>query len=172
MPQPDPGSAAIIAEDVEGHARRLAPLLKPPERPGRTRPHRSKGRYDARRDARDAERVFVRKTVASRPMPIRVRLLIDISISMGGEPIRCARAAAGMVVRAAALSGSSAEVHLFNTRHQAVITGPMPYLTAQALIAGIEVGGSTCLSPALAVLSDSPAHPLEKELIVITPFRA
>lgn len=93
-----------------------------------------------------------------------MRLMLDISSSMRGAPIECARAAASMVIRAAALSGSSAEVHLFNTGHQPVIMTPIPYTAAQALVAGIGVCGSTRLAPALTA---TPPNPLESELIAV-----
>lgn len=167
MPIPDRGTGEIIAKGVEGHARNIAPLLRPLEKPGQTRPHRNKGRYDYRRDLRDAERVFLKKTEPTRPMPLTVKLLIDISVSMEGEPLEAARQAAVMLVRAAALCGSKAEIHLFNTGHRPVITQPMPYTDAIGLISAVTTEGGTTLHPSLKTLSETPANPYEIEMIIV-----
>ena len=167
MPIPDRSTGEIIAKGVEGYARSLAPLLRPLDKPGQRRPHRSKGTYDVRRDLRGDEKVFQKKTEATRSRPLTVKLLIDISISMGGDPIEAARQTAVMLVRAAALCGSKVHIHLFNAEHHPLITEPMPYVEAISLVSQINVRGGTTLNPALKALTDEPIHPYESELIVV-----
>ena len=167
MPVPDRSTGEIIAKGVEGYARSLAPLLRPLDKPGQRRPHRSKGTYDVRRDLRGDERVFQKKTEPTRSRPLTVKLLIDISISMGGDPIEAARQTAVMLVRAAALCQSKVHIHLFNTEHHPLITEPMPYAEAISLVSQIHVSGGTTLNPALKALTDEAIHPYESELIVV-----
>lgn len=167
MPVPDRTTGEIIAKGVEGYARSLAPLLRPLDKPGQRRPHRSKGTYDVRRDLRGDEKVFQKKTEPTRSRPLTVKLLIDISISMGGDPIEAARQTAVMLVRAAALCQSKVHIHLFNSEHHPLITEPMPYTEAISLVSQINVSGGTTLNPSLKALTDEAIHPYESELIVV-----
>ncbi|MFC6662497.1 hypothetical protein [Deinococcus multiflagellatus] len=91
IPAPNVDTASdLLAAGVEGHARQLAPLLRPAERAGHTTAHRSRGRFRYDRHVQGAERAFARKTEPTRPQPIFLDLLLDVSTSMAGEPLACA----------------------------------------------------------------------------------
>jgi len=167
-PAPSPAQASVIAVGVEGHARRLSPLLKPLEKPHFTTPHRSRGRYSYTRDMKGCERVYRKKTRPAKPRDIFLDLLIDRSGSMNGENIVAARAAAMMVLRAAALSQARIRISIFDHLFEEVINRRMPYLEAAAKVAGIQARGNTRLAPALsALLSPNPQRGDEVHVVCI-----
>lgn len=149
-----------LAAGIEGHARQLAPLLRPPERPGRTLPDRSRGRYRYDRAARGSERVFDRKVLPSRPAEVSLEVLVDTSSSMqAGERMAAARSGALMLLRAATLAASPVRVWAFDSGHWEVVPAGMPYPEASALLAGLTPGGGTRLAPALGEVLAAPARP-------------
>lgn len=158
---------AIIAPEIEGYARRLAPLLRPLEKRGQVRPHRHKGRYDVRRDLRGDERVFLYKTIPTKPVPLTIQLLLDTSSSMRGEPLEATKTAAHMLIRAAALAQSKAYVHCFHSTHEPLITKPMSYLEAAELISRLKARGGTLLAPLLNTVTIQPIAPHEAEMIAV-----
>lgn len=158
-----------IAAKVEGYAMRLAPLLKPDEKPGQATPHRSRGQYRYDRDIKGYEKVFVKKTVPSRPKDIYLDLLIDRSGSMGShQRMETAKTSLIMILKAAALSRSRVRVTAFDDYPLTIIDRPMPYVEAVRLVSGIQPSGGTQLFPALTgILTDTPEMPGEVHIVTI-----
>ncbi|ASN83220.1 vWA domain-containing protein [Deinococcus ficus] len=165
MPLPVPGPVDLTVDGVEGYARKLAPLLRPKEAPGRTTPHRSRGKYSYRRDLRGREKVFEKRTVHDKPKKIFLDLLLDVSGSMHGPGIQAGRDTAMMIVRAASLCGARIRITVFNDAYREVINRPMDYMDALRLVRGITTSGGTHLSPALAHVL-STAQPAADEVHV------
>ncbi|MFC4455248.1 vWA domain-containing protein [Deinococcus sonorensis] len=153
--------------DVEGLARQVAPLLRPLERPAAPTAHRTRGRLSSRHVLQGSERPFRRPGAAGREAALHLTVLLDESGSMLGEPTVLARQAARLVMRAAELSRSRAQVIAFDT--EAVPVGrPGPYRDFEAaLLAHAPLSGNTCLEPALRMALDARPGLEEVPAVVI-----
>ncbi|MFC3606138.1 vWA domain-containing protein [Deinococcus soli (ex Cha et al. 2016)] len=169
IPVPDQGDGpGPCAEGVEGYARQLAPLLRPPERAAMPTPHRSRGRFRYDRFAQGAERQFARTTTPNRPQAIVIDQLLDVSSSMKGEPLACAAQAALLLARAASLTSTRVRITAFNVGFQEIVEPGADFKHARQQIFGLEAAGGTRLHTALEhVLRTSPAQPSEVHVVNI-----
>lgn len=155
----DPGlrehrQAAAILEEVEAWARSLAETLAPP--PDRALPmsSRSRGRFDYGRHYQGSERPF-RQRLCPRPARVEVRLLHDLSGSMGDARARGSKQfvsvrAAMMLHRACELAGVPFTHHGFTSGEPVLVSAPgMDPEQGRAAIAALDSNGGTLLAPSL-----------------------
>jgi len=157
----------ILADGVEGYARSLAPLIRPPERPGGPQAHRSRGRFRYDRHVLGREKTFEKRGLPSRPQAIMLHLLLDRSGSMlCDDAIGHARKAALMLARAANLVGSRFQLTTFGHEVQHLVRDGMTFEEAASLVAGVQADGMcTILHPALIDALNEP-YRLDEVLVI------
>ena len=165
---PTPSAATLaLRAATAADARKLAAILRVHEDPWRTVSHRERGRFRADRYLTGSDRPFDLKTGGERESPTHLRVALDISASMGGQAINCARHLAFTCVTAAQQTGTPIVAVAFDHQVHPLIEAQTRHTQAQNAISALRHIGDTALSPALRWLwaHDLPGHSLT---IVIT----
>lgn len=143
----DDNNAEDLLDEIEGYARELATMLYIPQQPSLARASRS-GRFSYDRYIRQSERYFEKKVFHPRKGIPEIRLAIDISGSMSGERILCAKEVAATFVRTAQILGTTYQIRAFNSMDHELPSGKR-FEECFKVIGGLIPAGGTELYPSL-----------------------
>lgn len=158
---PDPAS-----EHHRALVKEVGELLAPRERPGQRVRSRSCGRYDFQRHQQGQDKYFRRRGRPTRPTPFFMRVILDLSASMGGTKLQSAKALCSLLIEAAQEARSHAEIWGFNAEAFLISDESAP--EALHKIASASVGYTTRLGAALEeVFEHSPRMSRTQEIVLI-----
>ncbi|MEF2278311.1 vWA domain-containing protein [Deinococcus sp. YIM 134068] len=166
-PAPDPTDILTVG-DVEGPARLVASVLRERARPGRTRPHETRGNLDLTRYIEGRSRLFRQRQEPTRPSELHVTWIVDRSGSMNEEGrMGCAVRALHMGIRAAQIADVPVRVIAFDD----VVEEPVPFglspAAATSALCTIFPRGYTELAPAMRRAFESPRRAGEQHLHIV-----